>query len=112
MATLPLQSCRMAVSLVRDNQLEARREAMPRERDRLGTAIKANPASGAALSGVARGMYAVGAQFGRQLQTLRRAGFDAQPTALALFIVDRNLASCWRCHRSPHCGRFFCVRTL
>ena len=75
-ATLPLQSWRMLASLG-DSRFQRSDLPVNREGARFWTTVEANAAAGAIVPTIAGRVYAVGAQFGRQLQALRRAGLYA-----------------------------------
>src|SRR5512142_2066031 len=97
--------------------LRWRCEAKHRNGPGLWTAVEANAAAGATLSGVAGGMHAVGTQLRGQFQALGRAGLDAQPASFALFYVDGDLTArlCRHVHlatefasTSGRCSHFVC----
>src|SRR5438045_402245 len=100
-ATLPLHSWRMRASFFGERW---RRRSFPGrwlqpvdlQRARLRATVETNAAAGAAFPRVARGMYAISAQFPRQFQAFGRAGFHAQAAPLALLDINGDLAP--RCH--------------
>src|SRR5690349_4226502 len=96
MATLPLHSCR--ISFLRDCDAGARRfYAHDSDGTRLGTAIEADAATGAALALVLCGVHAVAVQFGREEERLGRTRIDTEAAALAFILVDANFTAC-HCH--------------
>src|SRR5215469_2744423 len=107
MATFPLQSCRMGISL-KNGWFWRRRETIHGDRAGLRAAIEADTAAGAAVAGIDGGMYAVSVQLRAKLQAFRRTGLNAQSAAFALLDVDQDVAS-WCCHIhlvvSVACGR-------
>src|SRR5882672_11025965 len=106
MATLPLHSWRMAVSLLRVYQLETRSEPEHRDGAGFGAAVEADAASGAAFALVMRGMHAVGTQVGREFQALGRARLHTQPASFAFINIDCDVAPCLRCHIHLVTGSF------
>src|SRR5215469_7602719 len=111
MATLPLQSWRMAASLGDRGRLGRRRQAEDGDRSRLGTAVEADAASAAIVSRVMRRMDTVCIQIGQQCKTLGRAGIYTQPAAFALIFIDSDVSSWLRCHNHlAATGSFACGR--
>src|SRR5438105_2138731 len=93
-ATLPLHSCRMFASL----HFLGCRQTVHRDRARLRTAVETNAAAGAVVSGVARGMHAVGTQAGIQFQALGRTAVHAKSATFTFVNVDGDLTACLSCH--------------
>src|SRR5689334_5680743 len=70
------------------------RQAEYRDGSRFRAAIEANPAPGAVLSRITRGMDAIGTQLRRQFEAFGRAGFNAQPASFTLFDINRDVTAC------------------
>jgi hypothetical protein len=90
MATFPLQSCR--IGNLRGDGLWFL-EAIDGNGSRLGAAVVADAAAGAAFAGVLRRVDAVLVEFGGERKLFGRAGLHAQAAAFALFGVDVDVTA-------------------
>jgi hypothetical protein len=74
----------MFASCPSNDSFGKRGQAINRERARLRAAVEADSASGAIVTRVVGGVYAVMIQLRSQFQALWRTGLDAQPASFAL----------------------------
>src|SRR5438105_6796295 len=96
-ATFPLQSWRMLASLL-DRRFQRRDLPVDLDGARLWATVEANAAARAVVAATAGRLHPVGAQFGRPLQALRRAGLHARPASFALLCADGDLPTCFSRH--------------
>src|ERR1035438_7297428 len=99
-ATLPLQSWRMFASWLawNDSGFGWRGEPVDDDRAGLRTAIEADAAAGAVMSGILRRMHPVVTQFRGELQTFWRARLNTKTASFAFFYLAGDVAARWACH--------------